>query len=111
VTNDDDATIVCVVYPRTKPGDHFDHIYYVNRHLALVRHLWSDTGLDEVTSARGVAAPDGGAAPIFAITLLRFASAVLCRDAMAGDAVSRLMADIPRFTNVTPTIQLSAPLV
>jgi hypothetical protein len=54
VTSADDATIVCVVYPRTKAGDHFDHIYYVNRHLALVRSLWSDTGLDEVTSARGV---------------------------------------------------------
>lgn len=99
--------IVSVLYPKTA-NSRFDHDYYLNRHIPLVKSTWISTGLERVDLFRGLSAVDGGQPAYELIAHLAFTSTDhLNRSLAAGAAV---LADIPNFTNVQPVIQVNQPI-
>jgi uncharacterized protein (TIGR02118 family) len=100
--------LVSVLYPN-QPGARFDLRYYVDRHIALVRQRWDGMGLTEVRLLRGVGTPDGSAAPYQVVALLTFASADALQQAVTAHG-AEIFADIPRFTDVQPVVQVNEAL-
>ena len=96
---------VSVLYPR-KEGVHFDHDYYVRRHIPFVRETLEPFGMVRAEVDKGIASgPDEP--PLFvAAAHLIFESLDQFQKAFAsvGD---QLMADIPNYTHIEPQVQLS----
>jgi uncharacterized protein (TIGR02118 family) len=99
---------VSVMYPNT-PGSRFDRGYYLDKHGALLDRLWSGMGLEDVRLMQGLGAPGGGPATYQVIALLTFASIDAFERAVAAHG-AEVFADIPRFTDVAPIVQVNAPL-
>jgi uncharacterized protein (TIGR02118 family) len=97
---------ISVIYPR-REGATFDFEHYAKVHMPLVAERWGDAGLTGTEALRGVNGGDGGDAPFFAITLLRFASMEAFGAAMSGEHAAEILADIANFTNVQPVIQVN----
>jgi uncharacterized protein (TIGR02118 family) len=101
--------IVSVVYP--KHGEsHFDHEYYVKKHLPLVWARWGGMGLSKLEALRGEASMDGGVPAFELIALLSFDSMESVQAALAA-AGAEILGDIPNFTNIQPVIQVNRPTV
>jgi uncharacterized protein (TIGR02118 family) len=99
---------VSVFYPGGADGQ-FDHTYYTTTHRALVeRHLRS-FGLQRVDMERGISDPMGGPAPYLAIGQLTFATLEGFQEGWAAHG-NEIVADIPRFTNRQPAVQISEVL-
>jgi uncharacterized protein (TIGR02118 family) len=96
---------VSVLYPR-KDGGRFDMNYYVVKHMALVRQRLGAT-LKGLSVDEGIA---GGApnspAPFAAAGHLLFETVAAFQAAMASHG-AEFMGDIPNFTNIEPTVQVS----
>jgi uncharacterized protein (TIGR02118 family) len=92
-----------VMYPNGDDAT-FDMDYYCKKHMALVRELLGVTvkgiGVDQ-----GIGEP-GSPAPFVAIGHLMFDSVEDFQSAIATHG-PKLMADIPNYTNIRPTIQVS----
>jgi uncharacterized protein (TIGR02118 family) len=99
---------VTVLYPNP-PGSRFDEEYYMQRHVPLLRQRWDGMGLSGAYVLRGAGTPDGGEAPFRLITTLTFDSAEAFQKAAAAHG-EEIFADIPRFTDVQPVIQLNEKL-
>jgi uncharacterized protein (TIGR02118 family) len=97
---------VSVMY-RSGDGKKFDHDYYVNKHMKLVRERWGGMGLQKIEVDRGVAggAP-GSPAPFVAIGHVYFGSIDQFQKA-ASTHGKELFADVPNFTNITPELQIA----
>lgn len=100
-------SVVAVMYPGAN-GAKFDHGYYMQSHIPLVRRLWSPFGLRDMVVLRGIAGPDGAAPTYTVITQLTFDSMDAFKAAAAqhGDEI---FADIPKFTDATPVLQFNEP--
>jgi uncharacterized protein (TIGR02118 family) len=92
-----------VMYPNGA-GATFDMDYYCNSHMALVRRLLGVT-LKGIAVDQGIGQP-GSPAPFLAIGYLMFDSVGDLQLALDTHG-SKLMADIPNYTNTRPTIQVS----
>lgn len=97
--------LVSVMYPN-QSGARFDRDYYLQTHIPLVKERWGPMGLQEVRLVRGVGTPDGSAAPHQVIALLFFRSLQDFQNAAQAHA-QEILADVPKFTDVQPTIQIS----
>ncbi len=95
-----------VMYPGSFEGGTFDHEYYRTTHRNLVLEKLTPLGLRAVEINRGIASGDGGPAPLVAAGHILFDSLEALQAALevAGAAV---LGDIPNFTNIPPTIQIS----
>ena len=100
--------LISVMYPGGENAT-FDTAYYVERHIALVKERWGTMGLDGVQLVKAVATPDGSAPPFAVIALLTFRSLEAFQSAAQAHA-AEIFADIPKFTNVKPVVQINAPL-
>ena len=96
-----------VMYPQDG-GQKFDERYYLNEHLALVREKWGHLMKDAYVT-RGVSggSPDMPA-PYRMMAHFSFASIEDLKSAMASGG--ELFADIPNFTDIRPTVQVSEVL-
>jgi uncharacterized protein (TIGR02118 family) len=96
---------VSVLYPK-KDGGRFDMDYYLATHMPLVRQRLGAT-LKGMSVEQGLAggAP-GSPAPFAAMGHLLFETSGAFQSAMAAHG-AEFMADIPNFTNIEPTIQVS----
>ena len=96
---------VSVLYPNN-PGSKFDHDYYANTHLPMVKGKLGtalvDSGIDK---GIGTAAP-GAPAPYASIGWLTFNSVEEFQNAFGAHA-EEIMADIPNYTDIEPQIQIS----
>ena len=97
---------ISVIYPRGE-GETFDYSYYQSEHLPRVMEVWGGAGLVGIEALRGMNAPDGSEAAVFAIALLRFNSVERLYAALAGERAAELMSDIARFTSVRPLLQVN----
>ena len=88
-----------VSYPQAE-GTHFDADYYRNTHIPLVEASWGEYGL----TAAEILWPADGAQPLAAMVVLRFRDAAAIDAAMALPATAEVMADIPNFTTIQPSI-------
>ncbi len=97
---------VTVLYPN-EAGRTFDHDYYVNKHMALVRERLKDFGVVRTEVDRGLAggAP-GSPAPYVAIGHVYLNSLEGFQQGM-GRHGKEIMGDIPNYTNIQPQIQIS----
>jgi uncharacterized protein (TIGR02118 family) len=100
---------VSVMYPNT-PGARFDHAYYRDKHMPLVKGLMGDSCL-YYTVDKGLAGGAPGApAPYVAMCHL-FCDTVEAFQAGFGPHAEEIMADIPNYTDLAPTIQISEAVV
>ncbi len=97
--------IVSVMYPAAA-GSKFDMDYYLHKHMPMVAETWSPAGLRGYTVLRGAPGPDGSG-PVFQVIVeMDFESAAAFEAALARTG-AKVMGDVPNFTDVTPTLQVS----
>jgi uncharacterized protein (TIGR02118 family) len=93
-----------VVYPydADKP---FDEAYFSATHVPLLKEIWGDA-VKGVTVHHALAGVSGD--PAFAtIAQVEFASMEDFQAAMAKPRAGELQADVPNYSGVTPTVQIS----
>ena len=97
---------VSVHYPG-KPGAKFDHAYYKDKHIPMVKSRLGGLGLVRCEIDRGVSggAP-GSAAPYTCIGYLYFNSVDEFGKAMGAHG-KEIMADVPNYTDIKPEVQIS----
>ena len=96
---------VSVLYPNGKNAK-FDMAYYCNTHMPLVRRLVG-SALKGIAVDQGISGEEpGSAAPYVAIGHLMFDSIESFQTSF-GPQMQEISEDIPRYTNVEPTIQIS----
>lgn len=100
--------LISVMYP-SGPEATFDQAYYLGTHIPLVKERWSGLGLTDVQVLRGIASGSGGDPAYGAVALLSFGSAEEFKNA-ARIHGAEIFADIPRFTNSRPVVQISEVL-
>ncbi len=66
-------SIVTVLYPKDATS-HFDHDYYLQKHIPMVKESWAEMGLTRVDLFRGTASFDGQSPAYELIGLLHFSS-------------------------------------
>lgn len=94
-----------VMYP-AKEGAKFDHDYYVNKHMAIVKEKGKDMGLIKTEVVKGLSGNPGQPAPYVCIGSLYFESTGdLQKFFMAAGPA--LMADLPNFTDIRAESQVS----
>lgn len=96
---------ISVFYPNQKDAK-FDIEYYCNRHMPMVQRLVG-SALKGVRVDRGLSSEEPGApAPYVAIGHLLFDSVEDFQRSF-GPHAREIMADIPKYTNLEPMIQIS----
>lgn len=88
-----------VSYPQAE-GTHFDADYYRDTHIPLVEASWGEFGL---TGAEILWPADSGQ-PLAAMVVLRFRDAAAIDAALGSAATAAVMGDVPKFTNIQPSI-------
>ena len=97
---------ITVLYPN-ESGKKFDHDYYVNKHMTLVRQRLDPFGLRRTEVDKGVAGGAAGApAPYIALGHLYFDRAEDFVKGMSQHG-AELLGDIPNYTNIAAQIQVS----
>jgi uncharacterized protein (TIGR02118 family) len=100
---------VSVMYPN-KSGARFDHAYYRDKHMPLVKERMGDS-CKYYTVDRGIAggAPDTPATYVGMCHI--FCDSVEAFQKGFGPHANEIMADIPKYTDQTPVIQISEVVV
>ena len=98
--------IISIHYPNAE-GATFDFDYFRTRHLPEVGKAFGPFGLGYASVLRGEQSLDGEAPSYFATTILSFRDEKGARDAAASEGAKALMADIAKFTSVTPVMQFN----
>ena len=96
---------VCVMYPN-KQEARFDMSYYSAKHIPLVRQLLGPALLNAVVEEGIAGMAPGAPAPYLALGNLYFESVAAFQAAFNPHA-AQIVGDIPNYTNVEPTIQIS----
>ena len=99
--------IVSVLYPSLQ-GSRFDHAYYRERHLPLVRKLLEPYGMRSLTYF--IPAGEEGQVPFRLIAELRFDS-MANTDAALHAHGPATQADIANFTDTVPVIAIGEEIV
>ena len=105
MTQKPDPVVIYVTYQGT-PDTRFDRAFYVEHHLPLVMQAWQPYGLDSAVAFF----PAVGQTGTIAICECRFRNQAAFDDAFASPGTPAVMADIPRFTDVTPRRSHAVPL-
>lgn len=92
-----------VSYPQAE-GTHFDADYYRDTHIPLVEASWGEFGL----TAAEILWPADSGQPLAAMVVLRFRDAAAIDAAMGSAATAQVMGDVPKFTNIQPSIYRTA---
>src|SRR5271166_6314148 len=96
---------VSMFYPR-REGSKFDIDYYCNSHIPMVRQKLG-AACKGAAVEQGIAGATPGSPPAFtAMGHLYFDSAEAFQTAF-GPHAAAIMADIPNYTDIQPTIQIS----
>lgn len=96
---------VSVFYPNTE-NCKFDIDYYCHSHMPMVRDLLGDA-CKGVAVDKGIAGGEAGSRPIYAAIGHLFFETVEAFQAAFGPHAKEIIADIPNYTNVEPSIQIS----
>jgi len=100
---------VTVLY-LNKPGARFDHAYYRDKHMPLIRARMGKH-CKSYTIDRGIAGRAPGApAPYVAMSHI-YCDSVESFQAGFGPHVEEFLADIPNYTDLTPEVQISEVVV
>jgi uncharacterized protein (TIGR02118 family) len=100
---------VSVMYPNT-PGARFNHEYYRDRHMPLVKARMGDS-CKYYTVDKGLAGGAPGTPATYVGMCHIFCDSVEAFQAGFGPHAQEIMADIPNYTDLTPVIQISEVVV
>ncbi len=84
----------------------FDRDYYVGQHLPLVLECWGPLGLENCAAFW----PAVNGTGTICICECKFRDKAALRAALDSTATPRVMADVARFTDITPTQSLAGPV-
>ena len=84
----------------------FDEGYYLQTHMPLVRSRWAGL-LADTRVLRGLPGPDGSKPAYQLIAELSFASMAELQQAMGGPHAAEIAADVARFTDAQPAVQVN----
>lgn len=87
-------------------GKHFDMDYYCKKHIPLVQRLCG-AAIKGVAVEQGTSGAAPGTAPQFLAMGHMYFVSVEAYSAAIGPHLDEILADIPKYTNVQPTIQIS----
>jgi uncharacterized protein (TIGR02118 family) len=100
---------VSVMYPNT-PGARFDHDYYRDKHMPLVKNRMGDS-CKYYTVDKGLAGGAPGAPATYVGMCHLFCESVDAFQAGFGPHAGEIMADIANYTDQSPVIQISEVVV
>lgn len=100
---------VSVMYPY-KAGARFDHNYYRDRHMPLVKSRMGDKCL-YYTVDKGVAGGSPDAPPIYVGMCHIFCDSVAAFQEGFGPHAEEILGDIPKYTDLSPVLQISEVVV
>jgi uncharacterized protein (TIGR02118 family) len=100
---------VSVMYPNT-PGARFDHAYYRDKHMPLVKARMGDA-CKSYTVDKGVAGGAPGAPATYVGMCHIFCDSIEAFQAGFGPHANEIMGDIPNYTDQSPVIQISEVVV
>jgi uncharacterized protein (TIGR02118 family) len=100
---------VSVMYPNS-PGARFDHEYYRDTHMPLVKARMGDY-CKYYTVDKGLAGVVPGSPATYIGMCHIFCDSVAAFEAGFGPHASEILADIPRYTDLSPVIQISEVVV
>lgn len=100
---------VSVMYPNI-PGSRFDHIYYRDKHMPMVKAKMG-ASCKYYTVDKGIAGGTPGAPATYVGMCHIFCDSVESFQAGFGANVKEILADIPNYTDLSPVIQISEVVV
>jgi uncharacterized protein (TIGR02118 family) len=100
---------VSVMYPNT-PGARFDHEYYRDMHMPLVKERMGDA-CKFYTVDKGLAGGAPGAPATYVAMCHIYADSVEAFQRGFGPHAKEIMADIPKYTDLSPVMQISEVVV
>jgi uncharacterized protein (TIGR02118 family) len=98
-----------VMYPNT-PGTRFDHVYYREKHMPLVKERMGKH-LKSYAIDQGVSGGAPGEAPTYVAIGHLICESLADFQAGFGPHTKEIMSDIPNYTDVRPTAQISEIIV
>jgi len=100
---------VSVMYPNT-PGARFDHEYYRDHHMPLVKARMGE-GCSFYTVDKGLSGMGPGEPALYVGMCHIYSPSVEVFQATFGPHVAEIMADIPNYTDLSPLVQISEVVV
>jgi len=100
---------VSVMYPNT-PGARFDHTYYRDKHMPMVKAKLGDA-CQSYTVDKGLAGGAPGAPATYVGMCHLFCPTLEGFQAGMAQHGASIMADIPNYTDIAPVIQISEVVV
>ena len=100
---------VSVMYPNT-PGARFDHAYYRDKHMPMVKARLGDA-CQSYTVDKGLAGGAPGAPATYVGMCHLFCPTLEGFQAGMAQHGATIMADIPNYTDIAPVIQISEVVV
>ena len=100
---------VSVMYPNTA-GARFDHAYYRDRHMPLVKRLMGDACLFYTVDKGLAGGAPGEPAPYVGMCHI-FSDSVPAFQAGFGPHAKEILADIANYTDLAPVMQISEVVV
>jgi uncharacterized protein (TIGR02118 family) len=96
---------VSVMYPNSD-GSTFDMDYYLTKHIPMVGQRLG-TALKSATVERGLSGMNPGSAPAYSVVYHLGFDSVESFQASFGPHAEEILADIPKYTNAVPIVQIS----
>ena len=100
---------VSVLYPST-PGARFDHDYYRDKHMPLLKAKMGDS-CKYYTVDKGLAGGAPGSAPTYVGMCHIFCDSLEAFQKVFGPHAKEIMADVANYTDVSPVMQISEVVV
>jgi len=100
---------VSVMYPYTE-GVRFDHAYYRDKHMPLLKARMGDA-CQSYTVDKGLAGGAPGSAPTYVGMCHVFCDSVEAFQTAFGPHAKEIMADIGNYTDIAPVMQISEVVV
>jgi uncharacterized protein (TIGR02118 family) len=100
---------VSVMYPN-KPGARFDHAYYRDKHMPLVKNRMGNSCKYYTVDKLLAGGAPGSPATYFGMCHI-FCDSVEAFQTGFGPHANEIMADIPNYTDLAPVIQISEVVV
>ncbi len=100
---------VSVMYPN-QPGARFDHEYYRDKHMPLLKARMGDT-CKFYTVDKGLSGREPGTPPAYVAMCHIYCDSVQAYENGLGPHAQEIRADLANYTNLKPVIQISEVVV
>jgi uncharacterized protein (TIGR02118 family) len=100
---------VSVMYPNA-PGARFDHDYYRDKHMPMVKARMAEK-CRYYTVDKGIAGGTPGAPATYVAMCHLFCDSLEDFQSGFGPHANEILGDIPNYTNLQPTVQISEVVV